>query len=193
MAEGVAMTPASRPPKVSVEPLPENLFREPIDCLHADHFRLRVVCDYLERLAAVGAAGDVAQLSGIVLGFLEADFLLHVADEEADLLMLLRARGWPEAASQSAVLDRLIDEHRRDDELRLRLVPELRRIASGQAPERPIEFAQTVEEFVGSLRQHLAWEESTILQEARRRLAAADLEVLGRHMADRRGISFPEI
>lgn len=192
MAEGVAMSPASRPSKVSVEPLPENLFREPIDCLHADHFRLRIICDCLERLATGGAGGEAAQSSRVVLGYLETDFPRHVADEEEDLLSLLRARGWPEGAGESAVSDRLIDEHRRDDELRHRLMSELRRIAAGLTPEEPDEFAQKAGEFIESLRRHLAWEESTIFQEARRRLTIPELEALGRRMADRRGIPFPE-
>lgn len=192
MAEGVAMSPASRPSRVSVEPLPENLFREPIDCLHADHFRLRVICDRLERLAAGGAGGETLQSSSLVLGFLETEFPRHVADEEEDLLSLLRNRGWPERADEPAVSDRLVQEHRHDDELRHRLIPELRRIAAGLAPEMPDKFAQTAGDFIESLSRHLAWEESTILVEARRRLTAPELETLGRRMAGRRGIPYPE-
>ena len=41
-------------------------------------------------------------------------------------------------------------------------------------------------------RRHLAWENGTILPLARKRLNKHDLAELGRKMAARRGLSFPD-
>jgi hypothetical protein len=81
-------------PERSIEPLPENLFREPVDCLYADHFRLRAICDQLERLALDEVRGSVCKVARACIDYLERDLPLHIADEE-DLLPLLRSRCGP--------------------------------------------------------------------------------------------------
>jgi len=184
------MTSAGRPAVRAIEPLPENLFREPIDFLHADHFRLRVLCDHLERLAAASAA-DAESAATSIADYLDSDFPLHVADEEDDLLPLLRARLSPESGGVE-ILARLGEEHRRDDELRHRLLPELRRAAAGLQPERPDEFDRAAADFVNGVRQHLAWEETSVFPLARRWLTGPDLEAIGRRMATRRGTAYPD-
>lgn len=186
------MTAASRSPMGLADALPENLFREPIDCLQADHFRFRLICDLLSKLAAAPDDRLAPQTSRAVLDFLQADFLSHVADEEEDLLSFLRARGWPEGDDQTATSEQLFEQHRRNNELRLRLLPELYRLVAGQPPERPTAFFDSANALIDSLRRHLTWEEDAILPEARRRLTPDDLDELGRRMAGRRGIPFPE-
>jgi len=185
------MTPASRPGQGAVEPLPENLFREPIDCLHADHFRQRIVCDRLDGLVSMPIDDDATRAANLVLQYLERDFPLHLADEEEDLLPFLRTR-LPTDAGHAGTLAQWIGSHHRDDELRLRLLADLRRAAAGHRLAQPMEFTRAANEFVAALREHLAWEENAILPQARRHLAAADLEAIGQRMAARRGIPYPE-
>ena len=45
------MAAKSRTGAEKIEAIPENLFREPIDYLYADHYRQRVVCGYLDEIA----------------------------------------------------------------------------------------------------------------------------------------------
>src|SRR5262245_34009434 len=79
------------PPGLSLELLPENLFREPIDRLYADHFQLRRICDQLDQLASERCAEQIPDVANAVMTYLEHDLPLHIADEE-DLLPLLRTR-----------------------------------------------------------------------------------------------------
>ena len=64
------MSGSSQSPSSEIETIPENLFREPIDYLFTDHFRQRVVCNFLDEIAfdpgAVGAARLADPASGLV-------------------------------------------------------------------------------------------------------------------------------
>lgn len=185
------MMSAGGPAKRRIEPLPENLFREPIDCLHADHFRLRLICDSLERVFSTPTATEAPAAAQIVWDFLGADFARHVADEEEDVFPLLRDRSTSDSAA-GVMLARVIEEHRNNDRLLHQLRPGLNRIIAGLPPDSAAGLDRVATEFVGSLRQHLAWEESHVFPMARRCLSAGDLVTIGRRMAARREIAFPE-
>lgn len=176
-----------------IEPLPENLFREPIDRLYADHFRLRVICDLLDRLAGEEITNSSAQTAHAIVDYLEHDLPLHIADEE-DLLRVLRPRCDP-LDNVDAAIARLHDEHYNEMQIREALLPLLRQVVGGAALEQPTVTCRRfaiVTIVAEDIRRHLAREEGLILPLAKRRLLPADMAALGRRMAARRGIAYPE-
>lgn len=187
---GGAMTDSNRPRTEELGPIPENLFREPIDYLYADHFRRRVVCRFLDEIALDPSGPDIARLSSVALDYIEQDLPLHVADEEQDLFALLRERCVPEDRLD-AMLSVLSEEHARDWELSLLLTAGLRSLAAGKPLRQSDEFPHVAATFAEGQRRHLAWEEAVMFPLARTRLLQADLETMGRNMAARRNVAYP--
>ncbi len=184
------MSALSRPPVQLIEAIPENLFREPVDYLYADHFRQRVVCKLLDDIAYDQGGTDVARLATVVAEYIDRDLPQHVADEEQDLFPLLRARGEPRDSIET-VLSLLAEEHSNDEALSSTLLAGLRSLTEGRAPKDQSAFLGAAASFTESQRRHLAWEERLLLPLARKRLSDADLLKMGRNMAARRGIAFP--
>jgi Hemerythrin HHE cation binding domain len=174
-------------------PLPENLFRAPIDFLIADHARIRRVCDGLDLLAHSEARQIDPEAAALALAFLEQDLPRHFRDEEDFLVPQLR-RSWP--AGGRAALERnlhsLQQQHRHDTSLSVRILPPLRRMAAGSPATTEREFSECCAALTVSLGRNLAWEEDAILRPAARYLSTRDLETLGRAMAARHGVAFPE-
>lgn len=184
------MTDSGRPRTEELGPIPENLFREPIDYLYADHFRRRIVCRFLDEIALDPGGPDIARLSSVALDYIEQDLPLHVADEEQDLFALLRERCVPEDRLD-AMLSVLSEEHARDWELSLLLTAGLRSLAAGKPLRQSDEFPHVAATFAEGQRRHLAWEEAVMFPLARTRLLQADLETMGRNMAARRNVAYP--
>ena len=185
------MAAKSRTRAEKIEAIPENLFREPVDYLYADHFRQRVVCGLLDEIADDHEAARVPEIAGLVLDYLLRDLPQHVADEEQDLFPRLRARCRPEDEVER-VLMLLSEEHARDQEVVLALPAGLRSLVEGRPLRQPELFVQAASTFAECQRRHLAWEEGVIFPLARKRLQPDDLAELGRNMAARRGLSFPK-
>lgn len=182
--------PVARP-KFGLEPIPENLFREPIDFIYADHYRQHEICDLIEaRLCRDGGAG-LTEIAALALEFIERDLPQHIADEETGLFPLLRLRCRAEDGLD-ALLGMLRDEHDKDDSLATVLCAGLRHVAAGGRLADGAAFRQHVATFTEALRRHLSWENEVLLPLARRRLTAEDKALIGRRMAARRGIEFPE-
>jgi hemerythrin-like domain-containing protein len=184
------MSPLSRLSAEQIEAIPENLLREPIDYVYADHFRQRVVCKLLDDIAYDPGAPEVGRLATVVAEYMERDLPRHVADEEQDLFPLLRTRCEPRDSIES-VLSQLSEEHAKDEGLSSTLLAGLHSLAKGQVPNDQASFLNAVASFAESQRRHLAWEERLVLPLARKRLANADLLKMGRSMAARRDIAFP--
>jgi len=72
---------------------PAILFRKPLDYVLADHLRQRMLCRFLDEIAAE-TQRDVEVIAA-ALQFLKTDFGLHIIDEEEDLFPLLRRRTPP--------------------------------------------------------------------------------------------------
>ena len=185
------MAAKSRTRAEKIEAIPENLFREPVDYLYADHFRQRVVCGLLDEIAGDHEAARVPEIAGLVLDYLLRDLPQHVADEEQDLFPRLRARCRPEDEVER-ILMLLSEEHARDQEVVLALPAGLRSLVEGRPLPQPELFVQAASTFAECQRRHLAWEEGVIFPLARKRLQPDDLAELGRNMAARRGLSFPK-
>jgi hypothetical protein len=187
MAEGSLRKKAWR-----IAPLPENLLREPVDFLLADHARIRAAGACLEELVG-GACGETtAAVAAWLRDFLTRDLRDHFADEEQDLLPRLQS-GWP--ANRMAEFDRdshaLQQQHRYIANLAAALLPILPGAAGPDAAaERNL--SERGAALADMLRRVMAWEEETLLAPARRQMSAADREALGRAMAARRGIRYPE-
>lgn len=180
-----------QPDRRRLAPLPENLFREPIDFLIADHARIRTACDELKALAQseFGNVSIVQQL----LTFLARDLASHFGDEEEVLVPRLR-QNWPSAnrIELERILNRLQTQHRHDLALSGRLLPFLSRMIAGKSVGDSKNFADDASSLAASLRRNLAWEEEALLHPARHHLSGADLTAIGRAMAARRGVAYPE-
>jgi len=174
-----------------IEAIPENLFREPIDYLFADHYRQRIVCKHLDQIAFDPGTDQVAKLAEVVLDYLERDLPLHIADEEQDLFPRLRARCGSEDRIEG-ILTQLSEEHARCQELGLHLSAGLRRLAEGHSSTQEDAFLEVASTFAETQRRHFALEERSVLPLARERLSPSDLAELGRSMAARRGAAYPE-
>jgi len=177
--------------RTDIEPIPENLFRAPIDYLYAEHFRQQIVCNLLDEIALGPARREAQGQAARVLSYLEHDLPHHIADEEKDLLPFLRERCRP-ADRAERVLRLLSEEHSRDQDLSDDLCAGLRALAAGNAPAREDAFLRAATAFAELQRRHLAWEDELILPLARKRLTAEDLKTIGQRMAERRGVDYPD-
>ncbi len=165
-----------------------NRFRHPIEFLFKEHDRLLEILATLELLAHDCTADRAPENAALVLGYLEHEMPLHIADEEEDLFPLLTRRCAPEDEIDELVA-LLSSEHETDENHYLALLAPLRAIVNGRPPPNPMRFAADARAFAVLQRRHLGWENGTVLPLARRRLTAADMAELGRKMAERRGIS----
>ncbi len=175
----------------TIEAIPENLLREPIDYLSADHFRQKVACKFLDDIAFDLAGAEAPRLAAIVLAYMERELPKHIADEEEDLFPLLKQRC---LATDNAgrMLSVLSEEHRQDHALCEEVLDGLRALADGEELSGGTAFMRAAAALAETQRRHLAWEDDVLLPLARERLTAADLRQMGLAMARRRGVPFPD-
>lgn len=161
-------------------------FDRPLDVLEACHGRIIKQCDTLGRLLAHlpvhGADSQAQQAARAVLTYFDTAAVHHHDDEERNLFPLLEQAG---AAGACDLVETLTLEH---DELALlwrHLRVRLLRIESGESASLDEVLTQR---FVALNRTHLEFENTHLLPLARKMLAAADVERLGRAMAARRNL-----
>jgi len=174
-----------------IEPIAENLLREPIEYLYADHFRQRCLCTALDEMMAHSDDPSVPACAQAVLTYLKQELPFHVADEEQSLFPLLRKRCEPEDRIDQ-VIGLLSEEHLRDDAHAEALIAGLQHVAAGTARTSWDAFWHAATAYSEAQRRHLSWENALVLPIARKRLSGADMLMLGHEMARRRGISYPE-
>ena len=160
-------------------------FSEPLDALLAEHFRQRAMCDFLQRLAEDLSAPRASDLARTILTYLKEQLPLHILDEERDLFQLLKDRTLAAEAIEDAFAQ-LRKEHEEDERVAALVTAGLARLAAGDRPEDPEEFAAAARAFAEAQRRHVAYENSSILPLARSRLTRKDLNRLSRRMAARR-------
>ncbi len=181
--------------RINVEPeverIPENLLREPLDFIYADHFRQGAVCDMLDGLVETVQRRMGAETAAVVLGYLEHDLPMHMADEDEGLFPRLRAH-CPNDERLGGMLDILEQEHSKDDLVAVGLIQQLSALVATGKPEDRDRFIKLASIFTETQRRHLAWENSVVLPLARQHLSPGDIVALGREMAERRGIPYPE-
>jgi iron-sulfur cluster repair protein YtfE (RIC family) len=169
----------------SIEPIPQDLVREPLEFLFAEHYRHRQMCRALEQLA-VHPVFDATALSEVE-AFIARDLADHVRDEEEDLFPLLRRRCAPEDEID-AILQVLSEEHEADERLAAAAREVLKKAMVRGVPIPMIEGGPlALQHLAEQERRHLALENAVVMPIARLRLNAADKEALSRALAERRG------
>ncbi|APZ43989.1 hemerythrin domain-containing protein [Acidihalobacter ferrooxydans] len=172
-------------------PNPTAGFTDPLALLAGCHRRIAGFCDTLERLDdhLRKAGGDAAARTAAerIMAYFDRAAPLHHADEEIDLLPLLRLRvETPDArASVAAWARRIAAEHREQGASWARLRPELVALREGRT-ERLVHAAA----FIDMERSHYRFEDADVFPLARRVLQRGDIETLGRAMARRRDVPY---
>jgi hemerythrin-like domain-containing protein len=183
-------TRASASDKMSaIESIPDNLIREPVEYLFADHVRQRTLCELLRTLSERGEAGDDSAFADL-LEYLEVDHPNHMADEEEDLFPRLRRR-LNTNSEFARLLDELEAEHRRNVSRARELASDLRCLPENGGRRISEELRASIQTFVSDLMKHLTLEDERVIPVARSILTDADSEHIGRAMACRRGIEYP--
>jgi len=165
-----------------------DLFLYPTEFILDEHYYQRSICDLLDSLSHNPRHALDGEEFELVREYLARDLRLHHADEDEDLLPLLKSRCPDKHAIENiaAVLKR---EHRMDKNLARKVLVEIDRLAHRQALRYPVQFFRDAGAFAMNMRRHLAWENSVILPLARKWLRSTDLAYFGHGMAERRGIS----
>ncbi|MEW5792536.1 MAG: hemerythrin domain-containing protein [Pseudomonadota bacterium] len=163
-------------------------FSDPLGLLGACHGRIKAQCATLLRLPDYlrthGCDEQVRQAAAKALRYFDSAGRHHHEDEEANLFPILRRHAT--ATGDHAVLQilhQLETQHRAMEQTWAELAPLLRRLVQG---EMVVPEALPVARFAELYHAHMATEDEHILPLARQVLSAADLQVLGRHMAERR-------
>jgi iron-sulfur cluster repair protein YtfE (RIC family) len=169
----------------SIEPIPRELIREPLEFLFAEHYRHRQMCRALEQLS-VHPVFDGSALTEVE-AFIGRDLALHVRDEEEDLFPLLRRRCAPEDEID-AILGVLSEEHAADERLAASAREALKKAMVRGVPIPMVEGgALALQHLAEQERRHLALENAVVMPIARLRLTAVDKEALSKSLAARRG------
>ncbi len=178
-----------------LEAIPENLLREPVEYIFADHYRLRQITAALDRLLGEGAfalplVDDIAADMTVIRGYLVNELAAHIADEEEGLFPAIERRCASDHDTKQ-ILATLRQEHVEDFEMLPPVVAGLENLQSGKALAEREQFEAGVARFVETQRRHIIWENNIVLPLARRHLNADDMAAIGRNMAARRGIDYP--
>jgi hemerythrin-like domain-containing protein len=165
-------------------------FDAPLDVLEACHARIAAQCDTLEKLLdhlpLRGADAQAQQAARAVMRYFDVAAVHHHDDEERNLFPLLEAANAPGACE---LVEMLTLEHDEQARLWRSLRGQLAVIEAGGGAEL---VAGLVDRFVASHRNHLAFENAHVLPLARAVLDPAALARLGRAMAARRGVAYPD-
>jgi hemerythrin-like domain-containing protein len=190
------MRARAEPPILEIEPIPENLFRDPLGYLHADHDRQRVVLNVLDNFVEGLLPGvPVSEAWQVnlrrVLNYLQTCYPLHLQDEAEDLFPALRrhARQMEESARLAR---RLMREHHGGALLLDEVMSDLRSAAEGGLGGDVIDILRTTLRFIETQRCSLSLVDDVLLPLARKLLSGDELDAIGRRMAARRGATFPE-
>jgi len=187
--------PRQREPLV-LELIPENLLREPIEYIFADHYRLRQIIATMDRLLTEGVYAQpptdeaIAADMAVIHAYLRDELSPHIADEEDDLFPRLELRS-PADYETKQILATLHQEHEEDLALIQPLVSGHADLLAGKPAANKELFETSVVRFVETQRRHIIWENNIILPLARRRFSVEDMEEIGRDMAARRGLEYP--
>ena len=162
-------------------------FDAPLDMLHACHERIMDQCATLQKLMQHlpmhGCDTQAQQAAQGVMRYFDTAGKFHHQDEECDLFPLLVACNNDEA---NELTKRLEDEHQYLDEIWLALRAKLQDIADGKLAtlERTM-----IGDFSLAYGRHIMLENTKLLPLALRLLNETQLQVMGKNMAVRRGVS----
>lgn len=165
-------------------------FDNPLEMLQACHGKIQAQCvtlrKLLQHLSAHGCDTQARQAAQGILRYFDSAGKKHHLDEEQDLFPQLLATS---NTKVHGLIARLLDEHRVLDAAWQQLHPSLLAIAEGRAAELD---SQVVEHFIQVHDRHVTLENAQLLPQAESLLDQSQLKALGRSMAARRGVVFPE-
>ena len=172
--------------------MPSAGFDDPLALLSACHRRVAGFCDTLERLVAhleiAGPDDEARHAAERIVSYFEQAAPHHHADEEIDLLPLLKLRA--ETGDVSTIgnwVKRISTEHRAQDAVWAVLRDELQQLIDGNGTS-----LSAAAEFIDMERNHYQFEDREVFPLAGKLLQAEDLETLGRAMARRRNRPYSE-
>ena len=164
-------------------------FDNPLEMLLACHGKIQAqcatLCKLLQHLSSHGCDTQARQAAQAILRYFDSAGQNHHDDEEQDLFPRLLTT--PNAEVHELIAG-LLNEHKVLDAAWQQLRPLLLGIAEGQAEELDIKL---VEHFITVHDRHISLENAQLLPQAVRLLDHMQLEALGRSMAARRGVVFP--
>lgn len=169
-------------------------FDDPIGLLKSCHLRIEQRCALLSRIiehmAKHGADQQAKQACAQVLHYFNTSGPQHHADEEEDLFPALLRRAAPAQRRKfQALIDGLSSDHAKMTAAWAALRGNLEAIQSGATAELD---AQLVDRFQTLYLAHIQYEEAQAFASAATCLSAEDLERIGRNMAARRNVIFPD-
>lgn len=166
-------------------------FSRPLDVIRAEHDRQFLLSTQLIELATERHLGPLIGAAESLLAYLTEELPLHCRDEEEDLFPLLTRRCLAEDKIVS-ILAELEKDHAAESFLASHLVVDLKSIVVEEGSDPPAQIFANLRVFAEGQRRHLSWENRTVLPLAHKRLSSQDLNQIGRNMAERRGIPYPE-
>jgi len=171
-------------------PLPDAApgFDRPIAVLKHCHDRIRKQLATLEKLLAhlprFGADDQAQQAAAAVIKYFEQGAPLHHADEEENLIPMLRAVAQDDdAATLQALAPVILEQHHAMDVTWAQLREQLRAIAAGTAATLS---EATTRQFIDAYTAHMVREESTLAPMALRLFSSEQMQQLGDAMQARR-------
>jgi hemerythrin-like domain-containing protein len=163
-------------------------FDDPLEMLEACHGRIRAQCSTLQKLQQHlplhGCDEQARQAAQAILRYFDSAGQYHHQDEEHDLFPALVGTMNMEA---SELVARLLEEHKGMEAAWQVLRPLLQALADGRSD---VLDAAAAAHFVAVYERHIELENGKLLPLAARLLSAAQLEIIGRNMAARRGVEF---
>jgi hemerythrin-like domain-containing protein len=174
----------------SINKKPAPSFNTPLDMLHACHDRIMDQCATLQKLMQHlpmhGCDTQAQQAAQAILRYFDTAGQFHHQDEEVDLFPLLSACSNPDA---DKLMQQLLAEHQSMDAMWGNLRSQLQEIADGKTAnlERKI-----VADFSLAYGRHVMLENMKLLPLAAKLLDDEQLQVMGKNMAHRRGVSFDQ-
>lgn len=166
-------------------------FVDPIAFIRSEHDQQEDLCALLSELIDDLHQIGAKKKAETILAYLSGRLPLHVADEEEDLFRLLRQRCLPEDRI-GELIGLLCEEHEKDDEFAQAMVAGLEQLVAETGPATPLSLIMNALAFAETSRRHVAWENTAILPLAEIRLTADDLIELGRSLAARRSLAYPD-
>ena len=157
----------------------------PLDLIESTHRMQLLLCDTLEKIADGLPLCVDGNLCRQAIETLRVDFPLHHLDEEKGLFPLIERRAAP-ADHLDRILDRLAQEHKKDEGYSAELIESLELLSQGKRPANPDMVGYMLRGFFESYRRHIQWEDAVVMPLARERLTKEDLDDLERIMAQHR-------
>lgn len=165
-------------------------FDQPIAVLKHCHDRirkqLRTMQKLLDHLPKIGANLEAKQGASAILRYFNSAAPHHHADEEQDLMPMLRTSALgDDAARLDVLIPEIMREHEQMEALWQILGQQLDQIACGASSALS---GDDVQQFVALYTLHMDKEEAHIAPMAKRLFSAAQMHQLGQAMQSRRGI-----